>query len=326
MCTAVSYKTSAHYFGRTLDLEYSYGEQVVVMPRRHPVIFRCGYKTDNHPAVIGMATVVGGYPLYYDGTNEHGLSVAALNFPRSAYYPEPAADGTNVAPFEVIPWILTRCASVDEAVTLMQGTRVAAINFSADLPASPVHWIVADKHRSVVMEPMPAGLKITDDPVGVMTNEPPIEFHLDNLVRYMNLSPDEPSRGFAEDANLASYAAGMGAVGLPGDFSSPSRFVKAAFCKLNSVSDGSEGDGVAQFFHIMASVAMPRGCVRLANGAIDITVYTSCCNTDTGVYYYTTYGNSQVTAVDMHRADLDGADIICYPLVTEMQVNFSQPF
>ena len=106
----------------------------------------------------------------------------------------------------------------------------------------------------------------------------------------------------------------MGALGMPGDWSSQSRFVKTAFLKLNSVCDSSEEESVSQFFHLLGAVEHPRGCVVMDNGLCEITLYSSCCNTDRGIYYYRTYENSAVSAVDLYRENLDDNRLISYPL------------
>ena len=121
---------------------------------------------------------------------------------------------------------------------------------------------------------------------------------------------------------LKTYSRGMGAMGLPGDASSMSRFVKAAFVKMNACSGESEAESVSQFFHILKSVEMQRGCVLLENGLYEITIYSSCCNTDRGIYYYTTYDNSRIHAVDMHRENLQGSELILYPLKKDQEIAY----
>ena len=101
-----------------------------------------------------------------------------------------------------------------------------------------------------------------------------------------------------------------------------SRFVKAAFVKMNSVSGDSEAESISQFFHILKSVEMQNGCVELAPEVYEITLYSSCCNTDRGIYYYTTYGNSRINAVDMHRENLDGSTLLAYPLKKEQDIAY----
>lgn len=319
MCTAVSLSTKAHYFGRTLDLECSYRENVVVTPRRFPLPFRRMPAMPSHYALIGMATVADGYPLYYDATNEAGLSMAGLNFPGNAVYGPESGDRDNIAPFEFIPWVLGRCKSVAEARALLERLCLADISFSPQLPLAPLHWLIADRDESITVEPVAEGLRVHDNPVGVLTNNPPFDYQMTNLSNYMALSPRTPENRFAPSLSLRPYSRGMGGLGLPGDLSSVSRFVRAAFARAHSVCGGSETESVGQFFHILAGVAHTRGCV-LVDGQYEITLYTSCCSTDRGIYYYTTYGNSQITGVDMHREDLDGRALIAYPLIDEQQI------
>ncbi len=324
MCTAITYKTIDHYFGRNLDLECSYGESITITPQNFVFNFRKMDALANHFAIIGMAYVAEGYPLYYDATNEKGLSMAGLNFPYYASY-KPYCEGKdNITPFELIPWLLGQCSTVAESEKLLSRINILEENFSDQLPLSPLHWIIADKERSITLEAVQDGIKIYDNPVGVLTNAPPFEHHLLNLNNYMQLTSEEPQNSFGgqkTNLKLQAYSRGMGAIGLPGDASSMSRFVKAAFVKLNSVSGYSEEESVSQFFHILKSVEMVRGSVYLGKGLYEKTIYSSCCNTDKGIYYYTTYENSQVNAIDMRREYLDGTTLIAYPLDKKLKVN-----
>lgn len=319
MCTAATYKTKDHYFGRNLDYEFSYNETVTITPRNFPLHFRHVASLESHYAMIGMAFVQEDYPLYYDATNEKGLSMAGLNFPGNADYKPKDADKDNVTPFEFIPWILGQCATVSEARQKLLQLNLLKEDFSPRLPLSPLHWMISDREESIVVESVREGLKVYDNPVGVLTNNPPFDYHMYNLANYMGITRDEPVSRFAEDLQLKPYSRGMGSIGLPGDLSSASRFVKAAFTKLNSLSGESESESVSQFFHILGSVAQQRGCCRVEHG-FEYTIYSSCCNTDKGIYYYTTYENSQITGVDMHREELDGNTLVSYPLIQGQQI------
>lgn len=320
MCTAVTYKTRDHYFGRNLDLEYSYREAVTITPRNYPFCFRKAASLESHYAMIGMATVIDDYPLYYEATNEKGLSIAGLNFPGFARYLPEKEGMDNITPFEFIPWILGQCSTVDDAKGLLNKLNLVDISLSQEFPLSPLHWIIADREQSITVEPMEDGLHIFTNPVGVLTNNPPFDFHLYNLRNYLNVSIDPAVSRFSEHFDMQPYSNGMGGIGLPGDFSSASRFVKAAFVKLNSLSGEGEAESVSQFFHILSSVAMPRGSVRMRPDEYEITLYSCCCNVDRSVYYYTTYDNSRITAVDMHRENLDGVSPISYPLLTDRPI------
>lgn len=313
MCTSIRLTTRDHYFGRNLDLEYSYQESVAVTPRHFPFHFRHVANADTHYAMIGMAYVQDGYPLYYEATNEHGLSMAGLNFPASAVY-HPCQDGKdNVASFELIPFVLSSCRNLDEARACLSRINICSDAFSAQLPPSPLHWMVDDRSGSLVVESTADGLHIYDNWANVMTNEPSFPMQLENLAHYQALSPEEPVNRFAPALPLKVGGRCTGALGLPGDWSPWSRFVRAAFLVNNSVCGEGEEDSVAQFFHLLGGVAHPRGCAHLPHG-YEITVYTSCCNADTGVYYYTTYGNQQICAINMHHAPLDSDTVTSYPL------------
>ena len=322
MCTAAAYKTKDFYFGRTLDHECSYSEEVTITPRRFPLSFRAMPTLENHYAIIGMALVAQEYPLYFDAVNEKGLAMAGLNFVGYAHYREPASNRDNIASFELIPWILAQCASVKEAAERIERINLTNTPFHAELPPSQLHWIIADRTETITVESVKEGIRIFPNPVGILTNNPPFDQQLLHLNNYMQLSPKPPHNHFSEKLALHPYSLGMGALGLPGDVSSQSRFVRAAFVKMNSVSGAGEGKSVSQFFHILGSVDQVRGCWEVEDGKYETTVYTSCCNTDKGIYYYTTYDNHQISAVNMHREKLDDIFLIRYPLACEEQIRF----
>ncbi len=320
MCTALSLVTEEHYFGRNLDLDRSYGEEVCVMPRNFLFPLRKMPDMENHYAVIGMATVADNIPLFYDAANEYGLSMAGLNFPGNAYYAPLAEGKDNITPFEFIPWILGKCKTVNEARLLLDRINLVNIDFSEKLPLQPLHWIISDKNESLVAEPMYDGLRIYDNPTGVLTNNPPFDYQLFNLNNYRNLSPENGDCRFSENLSLETYCQGLGAMGLPGDVSSMSRFVRMVFGRENSVCGEDEESSVSQFFHLLSSVEMSRGICRTDSGNFDITVYSSCVNTNRGLYYYTTYDNRCISCVDMHSTDLDSAVLAEFPLITKQKI------
>ena len=286
MCTAATYRTRDFYFGRTLDYEFSYGDEITITPRRYPFHFVEMGELKSHYAMIGMACSMDNYPLYYDAVNEKGLGMAGLNFVGNAVYHDREEGKDNIAQFEFIPWIL------------------------------------ADSSEVITIESVADGVKVYDNPVGVLTNNPPFDMQMFALNNYMQLSTGSPENTFAPGLKLNQYSRGMGAIGLPGDLSSQSRFVRVAFTKMNSCSGNGEAESVSQFFHILNSVDQQRGCCRLDDGKYEITLYTSCCNTNKGIYYYTTYDNHQISAVDMHKENLDGEELICYPAMKEEQIRW----
>lgn len=319
MCTAVSFKTKDHYFGRNLDLEYALCESVTVTPRHYLLRFRHLPQSPAHYAMIGVASVIDGYPLYYDATNEAGLSAAGLRFAGHAAYSPTAEEGNNVAVFEFIPFLLGRCRSIAEVRALLSDVRLTDDAFSEAYPPAPLHWLISDRDESIVVEPMAGGLRVFSNPVGVLTNNPPFDYHLTNLNNYLSLSEDEPKNAFSPALDLKAYSRGMGALGLPGDLSSASRFVRAAFMRAHALCADGNVASVTQLLHILSSVRHLRGSVMIG-GKPEITLYSSCCNTDTGAYYYTTYENSQITCVDMRREDLSSTQLISYPLIMRQQI------
>ncbi len=321
MCTAITFRTKDHYFGRNLDLEYHYQEAVAITPRNFSFPFRKVKTIKKHYAMIGVATIADGYPLYYDATNEMGLSMAGLNFPQNAVYPSCKEYKDNIAPFEFIPWILGSCKNIPDALNLLCNLNLANICFSDSFPLSPLHWIIADKKEAITVEPLTDGLEIYKNQMGVLTNNPPFDYHIHNLKNYLNLTREEPLNRFLPQLDLTPYSRGMGAMGLPGDLSSSSRFVRAVFTKFNSVCQEDESSSISQFFHILGSVTQQSGCVQVGDG-FERTVYSSCCNTDRGIYYYKTYENSQITAINMHLEDLNGTEIIDYPLIFDQKIHY----
>lgn len=320
MCTAATYQTKDFYFGRTLDYDFSYGEEVAITPRNFPFHFRHQDRMDNHYAMIGVAHIAGNCPLYYEAVNEKGLGMAGLNFVGNAVYGKAQPGRDNVATFEFIPWILAQCATLTEARALLERISLTDTPFDEKLPPAQLHWMIADRSGAIVVESVQEGLRVYENPVGVLTNNPTFDRQMFQLNNYMYLSPKDPHNLFSDKLDLRTYSRGMGALGLPGDLSSQSRFVRVAFVKMNSLSGDSEEESVSQFFHILGSVDQQRGCCEVGEGKHEITIYTCCCNADKGIFYYTTYDNHQITAVDMRLEDLDAEALITYPLIREEQI------
>ena len=320
MCTALTMTTEDFYMGRTLDHTCSYGEEVTITPRNFPLTFRHGPKLDHHFAFVGMACVTDNFPLYYDGFNEHGLAIAGLSFVDSARYLPPAPDRDNVASFEILPRLLGQCRSVAEARVLLENLRVTDTAFNRQFPPSPLHWLLADRQEAIVIEPMADGLHLYENPVGVLTNEPPFPEQLRRVSDGMTFSALPPENKLAPRLKLPVYSYGLGAMGLPGDLSSPSRFLQAVFARENSLCGTSEAESVSQFFHLLDFISQPRGCTAIAKDVWEWTLYAACFSTRKGIYYYRTYDSHQICAVDLRQENLDGSDLIRYPLRREMSV------
>lgn len=212
MCTAATYKTKDFYFGRTLDYEFSYGEEVTIVPRNYEFSFRYMGVLKNHYAMIGMAYVLGDYPLYYDAVNEKGVAMAGLNFVGNAVYSEVVPGRENVAQFEFIPWILAQSESVQDARKLLAGINITKTPYNEKLPPAQLHWMIADERECIVVECVKEGLRIYDNPAGVMTNNPPFDVQMFLLNQYMGLSERQPENHFSKGLALEPYSRGMGAM------------------------------------------------------------------------------------------------------------------
>lgn len=322
MCTAISYKSKSHHFGRTLDLECSFFEKVIITPRKYNMHFRNISDINRHYAIIGIGIIEDEYPLYYDAVNEMGLGIAGLNFPGYAVYNQVNLNLKNIASFEFIPYILSLCKNVDEAIECFKKINITTANFSNKFTNSPLHWFIADKTKAITVEPLDCGLKIHDNPVGVLTNNPTFDYQMFSLNNFSNLSPYSPSNKFSDSIKLTKYSRGLGALGLPGDLSSNSRFIRACYTKLNSISPDIANGDLTQFFHVMETVSQTLGTVRLENNKLEQTVYTSCCDTEKLIYFYTTYNNRQINAVKMLNEDLESKKLISYSINNCQKINY----
>lgn len=322
MCTCIAFTTKDHYFGRTLDIEYSFNEKIVITPRNYNFSLKVGGMFKTKYAMIGAATVVDNYPLYVEATNEKGLSIAGLQFPDNAYYDEPKEGKINITPFELIPWLLGNYSSIKEVKPILKNINLTALSFSKDIPLAPLHFMICDKKESLVLEQTKEGLKVYENHIGVLTNNPPFTYHKMNMNNYLNLTPDTCDNHFSNQIQLTPYGLGFGAIGLPGDNSPSSRFVRAAFNKLNSVCDCSEESSISQFFHILDTVTVVKGTTMTKDKKWNITTYSCCTNTKEGIYYYKTYENNQITAVKMNDINKNSSCLSIYDLVNKQQINY----
>lgn len=263
MCTAIN---TPRFFGRNLDWTEDFGEEPFA-----------------RDGIVGMAKVVKGYPLFFEGINQSGLGVAGLNFAGNAHYNEKRSDKTNVPSFELIPFLLKSCGTIREARTLLSYVNITKDAFSNELPPSPLHFLVADENESITVEPTTEGLKIYDNPVGVLTNNPEFPYHLTRLCDFSGVTAEPPSNRFSKRLSLTPYSFGMGVIGLPGDLSSSSRFVRACFFKENSTEDTP-----SQFAHLLSSVEQIKGAVRSDKGN-EYTIYSSFFDRKEKLYYYKRY-------------------------------------
>lgn len=322
MCTSIIFSPNDHYFGRNLDYEISFGQQVVITPRNYSFEFRKMPSLKSHYAIVGVAVVSSNYPLYFDAANEEGLGMAGLNYPGLADYKEVDTKKDNVSPFEFIPWILGQCSNIREAKKFLGKINLVDINFSDKMKLSPLHWLLADKTgASIVVESDKDGLHVYDNPVGVLTNNPNFPKQLFSLNNYSNVSARMPENRFSNEINFNGYSRGLGSRDLPGGADSQSRFIRATFNKFNAPKTNNEEENVDTYFHVLHAVEQQKGVDEVGPEKFEATIYSDGTNLETGVFYYTTYTDKRINKIDMHKENLEGEDLISYPMLTKIKFN-----
>lgn len=324
MCTALTLKTKDGYslFGRNMDLSYSFNQAVTLIPRNYEYRDRVtGNMKKNKYSIIGMACIIDDYPAFADGMNEKGLGCAGLNFPGYFHLEEDIVNGkNNLAPYDLILWILSNFETVDDVINEIKNIELVAVPINKKTPLPTLHWIVADSTgKSIVIEKTKEGLKLYENPIGVLTNSPTFDWHLTNLNEYMKVTPKQPKMVRWGEKELKALSIGAGTNGLPGGFSGVDRFVRISYLK-SKVSEADDlKSGISQFFHMLNNVAIPKGAA-ISDGLDEITIYTSCMCQQKGVYYYTTYENNTINAIDMNKEDLNNKKIKVFAYKNKLNI------
>ncbi len=312
MCTTIAWQNGDLYLGRTMDIAFDFPRHVVITPRNYPFHFAKHRTIERHHALIGTAMLLQNHPLYCEAVNEMGLYMAGLNFPGLARYAPPCNDKPNICAGELIAWVLCQCRDLAHAEALLAKTHVTNLPIADGVAVPDLHFLLADQTGSRVLEYTAQGMTLFDNPTGVMTNNPDFPMHMQHLNNFRALSPRTPPNTLTQELHLPDYCVGLGGLGLPGDYSSPSRFVKAFFLKTNAAAPHTPDASVAHMLHMLAAVSMPRGAVIDGAGNLDTTVYTCCIDAQRGVYYYKTYDSTGLQAVHLHHANLDGSLLNCF--------------
>ena len=299
MCTSIYIKGKNCYFGRNMDIHYSFNEKVVFIPRNYCFSFKKEQNIEHHFGICGSGTIIDNYPLLSDGVNEKGLAFAGLNFLGNAEYREYEKNKLNFTPYEFVLYLLGVCSSVSEVKEKMKDINLLNIPFSREVPLAELHFMFSDLNESIVVESTKEGMKIYDNPFGVLTNNPEFIYHRNNVYNFLNLSIDDPKEISNFGVRLRPISYGQGAVGLPGDYSSQSRFIKALFVKSNLIYFNEEREMVNQFFNCLDSVLMPKGLVKVGN-EYEYTRYSICYNLNKWKLYYKTYDNRSISIIDIN--------------------------
>ncbi len=310
MCTAISYRGKDTFFGRNLDYIKSFGEKIIITPRYFTLPFRYQNEIKKHYAIIGVGIIEDNYPLYYDAMNEHGLAVAGLQFVNNAFYRKIDNSKDNIASFELILWVLSQCRNIKETKELLKRINICYDNFKDNMPSSELHWMFTDSKESIVLETTKEGIFIYQNKIDVLTNNPPFKMQVTIANKYCFLSSYN-KKAFPKEKKTN----GTGAIGLPGDYTSTSRFIRARFVK-EQLQRRNEltVDEILSFFDILHAVKQPYGCSHDDEGNIMATIYTICYNLSKGVVYYMVHNNYQIMAVNFYQEKLDGDHLVAFEM------------
>lgn len=324
MCTAISLKTKNNfYFGRNLDLNYSFNYDIVVTPRNFNFNLRKEPAFKTKYALFGMAIVSNDTPLYFETMNEKGLCMAGLNFPWLAKYYSEDKNKINLAPFELIPYLLGNFTNIDEVKEQLKNINIIDEVFSQNFPNAPLHWIITDSNeKSIVVETTNDGMKVYDNPYCVLTNSPSFDYHYFNMFNYQYLSEERAVNNLSPKLNLINISEGLGSFGLPGDVSSSSRFVRAVYNKFNAYIDDDENKNIVQFFNILNSVSMIKGSVVTHNNEYEVTQYSCCMDMNKMTYYYKSYDNTLIKAFIIKDEYMNSDKLTIHKLELEPEFDF----
>lgn len=313
MCTAIRFSDGdGHlYLARNLDWTTGWGEGVVVTPTGWSPTSPFGAIGSIRHAVIGMGIVEGGTPLYFDCGNDAGLAVAGLNFPGYAQYSEGPLDGvTNVAAYEFPLWVASQFADVGAAEVALAQANIVDRPVNEKYPSSLLHWIIADADRAIVVEQTAGGLRVFDDDADVLANQPGFAWHRENLRNYLNTSPEFPEEARVGRARLAPFGSGSYMRGIPGDYSSPSRFVRAFYVNGHYPTKAAEEDNVSRAFHTLQQVAMVDGSAAMDGGEFEKTIYTGLFSARTSTYHWNTYEDPAIRSIALADHSPAGTDVV----------------
>ena len=308
-----------------MDLAYFFNQAVMIIPRNYQIQDRVSGNTiTNKRAIIGMGTVIDNHPVFAEAMNDAGLACAGLNFDGYAYFEkEPVEGKNNIAPYDFIQWVLSNHVTVEEVKKGMENLELVDCPINDQTPVPMLHWMITDKNgNAIVIEKTKERLTVHDNHIGVMTNNPTFDWHLTNLNEYLHLTPTAPKEVKWGKQTLKSLGIGAGTLGMPGDFASVSRFVRIAYIRSHMPKIEGDEQSITQFFHMLDYVKMVRGGVLTDDGLEDGTTYSSCMDQEKGIYYYKTYENNRISAIDMHKEQLDGENLIIFKYLTNQDINY----
>lgn len=319
-CTGFQLKAQdgSYVNGRSVEFGINLLLSAVVVPRNLELSGtlpngQSGLKYKTKYAAVGGSTY--GTTTIMDGLNEKGLTAAVFYFPDDATYSEITAENQKKAlsPTEFNAWILSQFQTVEEVKVALNDVVIAPTTPKGWPSLPPFHYIVYDKSgKSIVIEPIDGKLNVYDNPLGVLTNSPRFDWQMTNLSNYANLSPYNVNELTLNKTIFKPFGQGSGMLGLPGDFTPPSRFVRAAFFSTNAIPSNNAQESVFQAFHILNQFDIPRGVVRSkANNKTDseYTLATIVKDPQNLRYYFKTFEDQNIKMIDLNAFDLNADNV-----------------
>lgn len=340
-CTGISLMATDGTAVRARTLDFAVGSEydVIVVPRGYARIASApngkdGLKWKTKYASVGVNAY--GLPLMADGLNEQGLAAGMFYFPTAVgYMPYTDADlSKTLAPFELVSWLLDSFATTDEVKANIGKVVVPAVVSSQLGIVPPLHFLVNDASgKSIVLEYVGGKLNVHDNPLGVITNSPTFDWQMTNLRNYINISPTNAMPLQLGSVKLEPFGQGSGMIGLPGDFTPPSRFVRAAIFSQSVLPSKTGVDAVVNAFRILDNVTIPIGLEHENtqgehSGGVqqnEHTLWTGALDLKAKRYYFRTYENSQIRSVDLMKMNLDAKDVVTFSMKGDESIKLLNP-
>jgi len=317
-CTGLQVKTEdgAIISGRTLEFGIFLPTSAVVVPRGYHFVGQTpkgeGKKWSSKYASVGV--IIADNEVILDGINEKGLSVGMFYLPGYTTYSDTTAKNQNISmsASDFNQWMLSQFATVAEVKKAVENGEVALSKvLTPGFPpqVQPFHFLINDKSgKSLVIEAIDGKLVVYDNPVGALTNAPTFDWHMTNLKNYVNLRAENPKNITINDTVVNSLGQGTGMLGLPGDYTPPSRFIRAVAFSVTAIPEENAQRGVYQVFHLLNNFDIPVGLARTVHkGHIysDYTMLTTVRDSKNLRFYYKTYENQNIMMVDLKQIDKD---------------------
>ncbi len=309
MCTVVTYKGNGNYVARNLDVAFSYNEEAVFVPRNVKFNFRHIEDLTSHYSIIGIGTRIKDVPLFYEACNEYGLFIAGLNFPGNAKYYDYQDDKHNLAPWELTPYLLGSFKTVKEVSEFLKELNILNEPYMENLPNAPLHYYISDKDEAIIIETTEDGMNVYPAEYKTMTNNPPYPQHK----QYADMILAKVSNDYKKASSVEEQCVGLAGVGLPGDASSKSRFVKAAFLAKYQTEKSYTGE-IMHGVRIMDQVSMMKGTVKCEDNSDDYTVYSVVYDLDNFKMYYKLYDSSSAKYAEFESTDKNLSNYVYAPL------------